>query len=119
VVYTDDNNGAFSEGEGTSMARGEWVVALKEAYRKKPDLLKCPSATKPAASGNQGATSICYAFNKSDIDDPTIPFGTDNKLWASYGLNLWSYHARGSFKSGSPRGTGERSAMRHGPRRSR
>src|SRR5512147_676636 len=48
VIYTDDNNGAFSEGEGTGMARGEWVVALKEAYRKKPELLKCPSAIKPA-----------------------------------------------------------------------
>src|SRR5512147_396217 len=94
VVYTDDNNGSFSEGEGTGMARGEWVVALKEAYRKKPELLKCPSATKPAPSGNEGATTICYAFKKADIDDPTVPFGTDDKLWASYGLNLWSYNAR-------------------------
>jgi len=104
VVYTDDNNGAFSEGEGTSMARGEWVVALKDAYRKKPDLLKCPSATKPAQSGNQGATTICYAFNKADIDDPTIPFGSDNKLWASYGMNLWSYNATSVIQKRQPGG---------------
>jgi len=40
TVYTDDNGGYFSDGEGTSMARGEWVVALKDAYRKKPELLQ-------------------------------------------------------------------------------
>jgi len=42
TVYTDDNNGSFSEGEGANAARGEWVVALKDAYKRKPDLLKCP-----------------------------------------------------------------------------
>ncbi len=104
IVYTDDNNGSFSDGEGTGMARGEWVVALKEAYRKKPELLKCPSATKPAALGNEGATTICYAFRKSDIDDPTIPFGQDNKLWASYGLNLWSYDAKSEIQHRQPGG---------------
>ena len=104
TVYTDDNGGYFSEGEGTGMARGEWVVAMKDAYRKKPELLLCPTATKKALTGNQGATAVAYAFNKADINDPGVPFGTDDKLWASYGLNLWAYHARNAIQNRQPGG---------------
>jgi prepilin-type N-terminal cleavage/methylation domain-containing protein len=104
VVYTDDNGGYFSDGEGTTMARGEWVVALKDTYRKKPELLLCPSATKHPATGNQGATTLAYAFNKADITDPDVPFGTDNMLWASYGLNLWAYNPSVAIQSRQPAG---------------
>jgi prepilin-type N-terminal cleavage/methylation domain-containing protein len=98
VIYTDENEGRFSEGEGTDMARGEWVVALKDAYRRKPALLKCPSATKLAASGQAGTTTTCFAFN---IPDPDLP---SNKLWASYGLNVWSYDAKKAIQDRQPQG---------------
>jgi prepilin-type N-terminal cleavage/methylation domain-containing protein/prepilin-type processing-associated H-X9-DG protein len=97
-IYTDDNQGRFSEGEGTSMARGEWVVALKDAYQKKPELLLCPRAAKAKPSVAEGATFQAYAFSKADINDPTVPFGSDNRLLASYGLNLWTYNARNAIQ---------------------
>ena len=104
TVYTDDNDGKFSEGEGTGMARGEWVVAIKNAYQKKPELLLCPSATKPAGSDDRGATTMTYAFRKADINDPSIPLGADDRLLASYGLNLWAYDAASAIQNRQPGG---------------
>jgi prepilin-type N-terminal cleavage/methylation domain-containing protein/prepilin-type processing-associated H-X9-DG protein len=99
VVYTDENEGYFSEGEGTGAARGEWVLALKNTYKKKPQLLLCPSASRPAESGNNGSTTTAYSFPAGDITDPDIPLGQDNKLWASVGLNLWCYSARKTIQN--------------------
>jgi len=104
VIYTDDNDGYFSEGEGVNTARGEWVVALKNTYNKKPELLLCPSALKKAESGNYGGSSVAHAFNASDINDPTIPLGEDNKLWAGYGQNVWAYNARTTIQKRAPGG---------------
>ncbi len=103
-IYTDEHNSSFSDGEGTSMARGEWVVALKGAYSKKPDLLLCPAAIKKPQSGNKGGTAVAFAFNQADIDDPTVPFGQDKKLWSSYGLNVWVYHATATIQNRTPEG---------------
>jgi len=103
-VYVDENDGFFSDGVGTGMARGEWVVALRDAYSAKPELLLCPSATKTAPANDRGATSVAYAFRKSDINDPSIPWDSDNRLQASYGFNLWSYNASGVIQQRQPEG---------------
>ena len=103
-IYTEENDGFFSEGEGVNTARGEWVVAMKNAYNKKPHLLLCPSALKKAESGNYGATFVSHAFNSSDINDPTIPLGEDNKLWSGYGQNVWAYNARATTQKREPAG---------------
>jgi len=102
-LYTDDNEGYFSEGEGTGMARGEWVVAMRDAYRAKPYLLRCPSATG-VPSGNDGATKTAYAFRKSDINDPSLPWGSDDRLLASYGINNWVYNAKNAIQKRQPGG---------------
>src|SRR4051794_2681092 len=44
-LYTSDNNDSFSQGDAVGWARGEWVKALQDHYRKKPDILLCPVAT--------------------------------------------------------------------------
>jgi prepilin-type N-terminal cleavage/methylation domain-containing protein/prepilin-type processing-associated H-X9-DG protein len=104
VIYTDENDGYFSEGEGVNTARGEWVVALRNTYNKKPELLMCPSALKKAESGNYGATFVSHAFSANDINDPTIPLGEDNKLRAGYGQNVWAYNARATIQKRTPEG---------------
>src|SRR5580698_2981449 len=39
VTYADANGGSFSSGTGVSYPRGQWCLALQNAYQKKPDLL--------------------------------------------------------------------------------
>jgi prepilin-type N-terminal cleavage/methylation domain-containing protein/prepilin-type processing-associated H-X9-DG protein len=104
VIYTDDNGGYFSEGEGVNTARGEWVVALRNAYARKPELLLCPSARVVPFSANYGSTTVAHAFNASDINDPTIPLGEDNKLRAGYGQNVWAYNALATIQKRAPSG---------------
>ena len=104
MIYTDDNEGYFSEGEGVDTARGEWVVALKNTYAKKPELLLCPTARVVPYSPNYGSTTVAHAFNASDINDPAIPLGEDNKLRAGYGQNVWAYNARATIQKREPAG---------------
>ena len=86
--YTEANSGSFSSGMGVDYPRGEWCLALRNAYQKKPDLLLCPSATKPPADPAEGNGGPSMAFN-FPIPDPT---DTNSLLIASYGLNLWAYN---------------------------
>ena len=104
MIYTDENDGCFSEGEGVNTKRGEWVVALKNVYGRKPELLLCPSAKIVPGSPNYGSTTVAHAFNKSDIDDPTLPWGDDDKLRAGYGQNVWAYNARARIQKREPAG---------------
>ncbi len=108
TIYTDDNDGFFSDGEGTDSKRGEWVVSLKDAYNKKPDLLLCPSANKinPAGSPNEarGTTTTAYRFTKADITDPTLPFDDSGFLYASYAPNGWIYNMDRTVQNRSPGG---------------
>jgi len=104
-IYTDENDGYFCDGDDASIARrAAWVVALKNTYSKKPQLLLCPSATKKAVSGNYGGTFISHSFHKNDIVDPTIPLGEDNKLWSGYGMNVWAYNAHTVIQNREPEG---------------
>lgn len=103
MIYTDDNEGCFSEGEGAT-GRGEWVVALKNSYTRKPDLLLCPSALKKSESGNYGGTLISHAFRASEINDPTLPWDQDNRLWAGYGMNVWAYNVSTTLQKREPGG---------------
>jgi prepilin-type N-terminal cleavage/methylation domain-containing protein len=108
TLYTDDNSGFFSDGEGTTSRRGEWVVSLKEAYNKKPDLLLCPSASKinPAGSPNEarGTTTTAYRFSQADIVDPTLPFDGSGFLYASYAPNGWIYNLDRTVQNRAPGG---------------
>lgn len=88
MSYADGNGGAFSSGTDVSWARGEWVVALQNTYKKKPELLLCPSAANRAFgnSNEEGSPTTSYTF---PIPDPEKP---SSDLTASYGLNLWVYN---------------------------
>ncbi len=87
MVYADANNGSFSSGTGVGWPRGEWCLALKNAYQKKPDLLLCPSATSRPFNGNieYGGPTSAFDFPIPDPTQPTVD------LIGSYGLNLWVY----------------------------
>lgn len=88
MSYADGNGGAFSSGTDVSWARGEWVVALQNTYKKKPELLLCPTAaTRPwGNSDEEGSPTTAYTLPVPDLEKP----GSD--LTASYGLNLWVYN---------------------------
>ena len=88
MSYADGNNGYFSAGSEVSWARGEWCLALKNTYQKKPDLLLCPTAaSRPWGNADEeGSPTTSYIFPFPDPNDPA------NSLTASYGLNLWVYN---------------------------
>ncbi|MDB6021769.1 MAG: type secretion system protein [Pedosphaera sp.] len=88
MAYADGNNGYFSSGTDVTWARGEWCLALKNTYQKKPELLLCPSAaSRPwSNSGEEGSPTTAYTLPIPDPDQPA------NDLIASYGLNLWVYN---------------------------
>lgn len=108
--YTGDNGGYFSDGEkddpgDPDAARGEWVVALKAHYDKKPDLLVCPTANQRRGPGatevrvadsapdnaavNHGGPTTMHRFPAA-VKDPS----TGKRIGASYGANVWIYRAR-------------------------
>jgi len=85
-VYTDDNNGCFSSGIGPVSYRGEWCLALKNAYSRNPDLLICPSATAPCPDPDEENGGPHAVFEFYDMYD-----AAGNPLTGSYGLNAWVY----------------------------
>ncbi|MEK9949082.1 MAG: type II secretion system protein [Verrucomicrobiales bacterium] len=106
-MYTDDNEGKFSDGD-VGWARGEWVVALAEHYREKPMLLLCPDAVNRRGAGNSqteikkpictpeqqladwGGAHTAYNFPNFAND-----FEAGSKfLISSYGGNNWCYNAK-------------------------
>jgi prepilin-type N-terminal cleavage/methylation domain-containing protein/prepilin-type processing-associated H-X9-DG protein len=112
-AYTDDHEGSFSTGNDVTWERGEWAYALRNYYKKKPFLLKCPVATMrragtpapatapeaqtslddPSASVKGGVTTA-YTFPgpPTGYYDPEAPASNPNRLVAaSYGINCWVY----------------------------
>ncbi len=104
-LYTDDNNGSFSGGIAVNWNRGEWLDALEKYYRKKPDLLLCPSATlrrgpdarettvavSSRLAVEYGGATTAYDF---PLQDPTAAPGQGmRKIISSYGVNNWVYDA--------------------------
>jgi prepilin-type N-terminal cleavage/methylation domain-containing protein/prepilin-type processing-associated H-X9-DG protein len=87
-LYTEENNGSFSSGMGPVSHRGEWCLALQNAYAKKPDLLICPSATDPTPDPNTGRGGPHATFEFFNMFDPI----TGKILVGSYGINAWVYN---------------------------
>lgn len=99
-MYTDENNGSFSEGFGVGWARGEWVKALQDHYDRKPYLLLCPVATQRRGPGAQetkvpidSPQAVAWGGPETAYDFPLIDdTGTVNReLLSSYGGNNWVY----------------------------
>jgi prepilin-type N-terminal cleavage/methylation domain-containing protein/prepilin-type processing-associated H-X9-DG protein len=112
AFYTADF-GRFSDGEADDSsdpdaARGEWAVALKRYYDKKPDLLVCPTASSKNGQKTAGAPEIRLPSSATDSEaanwgGPTTMHRFPNKvvdettgarLYSSYGFNVWMYRAQ-------------------------
>jgi prepilin-type processing-associated H-X9-DG protein len=96
-LYTSDNNDSFSRGDAVGWARGEWVKALQDHYKKKPDILLCPTAKVRRGPGVQevkakvnGAT-VEYGGPTTCYDFPLPDSASGKNLLASYGINNWVY----------------------------
>jgi prepilin-type N-terminal cleavage/methylation domain-containing protein len=103
MVYADDNNNSFSGGVDVNWARGEWVKALQEQWKKKPDLLMCPEAVARRGAGeperktrDNDPDAMEYGGPHTVFDfpllDATIASGANRYLLASYGINNWVYN---------------------------
>jgi prepilin-type N-terminal cleavage/methylation domain-containing protein/prepilin-type processing-associated H-X9-DG protein len=112
MIYTEENEGRFSQGIGTlgggstsgGWLRGEWMIALKKHYARKPALLLCPAASQRRApspvaetpfSGTGTPAEYGGAFTAYDfpVDDPEI-VGSAGRLQfiaGSYGGNNYVY----------------------------
>ena len=89
TVYADENGGSFSSGMSPVMHRGQWCLALQNAYQKKPDLLLCPSAIGPSPQPDIGCGGPTAAFEFWNMPDPANP---GKNLTGSYGINAWVYN---------------------------
>ncbi len=101
VIYTEDNNGFFSQGDSVGWERGEWAYALNRFYKKKPDLLLCPVATARRGSGateNKVSSTSSTAVEWGGPNTAYIIPLTDTTLSgttsmsSSYGINCWVYN---------------------------
>ncbi len=112
MIYTDENDGRFSQGVRTlgggstsdGWLRGEWMLALKKHYVKKPSLLLCPVATQRRAANPQvervftgTGTPAEYGGAVSAFDfpvaDPELVHlsGQQRLIASSYGANNYVY----------------------------
>jgi len=112
MFYTEENAGRFSQGistlgggsTGGGWLRGEWMIALKKHYAKKPYLLLCPTATRRRSvhpvlempfNGRGTAAEYGGAITAYDfpVDDPEIVGSSGNLKFiiSSYGGNNYVY----------------------------
>ena len=86
-LYTDDNDGYFTTGVGVGWKRGQWIVALRQYWTDRQNLLTCPTATKPLEGANHGGPF--NTFLATNAADP----GPDGYVErASYGMNDWVFN---------------------------
>lgn len=92
-MYCDDNEGRFPEAGPLGWKRGTWVIALRDQYRTRSEILLCPAATKRLPTGTSGVR----AYGDSTH---TYIMGTGGILNAqeesSYGQNNWVFYATGT-----------------------
>jgi prepilin-type N-terminal cleavage/methylation domain-containing protein/prepilin-type processing-associated H-X9-DG protein len=101
--YGKFSDGLADDGTDPDAARGEWVVVLKKAYERKPDLLICPSAymknaknttvetpiaadSPDSAAADHGGPRTMHRFHSLVVDETT-----KGRLYSSYGFNVWLY----------------------------
>jgi prepilin-type N-terminal cleavage/methylation domain-containing protein/prepilin-type processing-associated H-X9-DG protein len=92
-MYCDDNQGRFPEAGDLGWKRGTWVIAFRDSYRTKSEILLCPSAAKRRPTGGSGLhawgdSTHCYVQGSGG-------YGNLQEE-ASYGGNNWTYYAEGS-----------------------
>jgi len=92
-MYCDDNDGRFPIAGDLGWKRGTWVIAFRESYRTKSEILLCPSAAKRRPTGGSGV----HAWGDSTHTYIQGSGGYGNlQEEASYGGNNWLYYAEGT-----------------------
>jgi prepilin-type N-terminal cleavage/methylation domain-containing protein len=115
-LYCDEHEGSFSAGNDVNWERGEWAYALRNDYKKKIFLTRCPSgnmrraATPAPATGPEaqrplydpessltakGGAVTAYTMPgpPNGWYDPEAPASDPNRNQSfSYGINCWVYN---------------------------
>ena len=106
TIYADDNNNSFSEGNTVGWARGEWVLALRNQYEKKPEILLCPDAKERRGQGTKevkvapnspravawGGAFTAYDFPLNEqVNNGQL---RQLRILSSYGINNWVYNPK-------------------------
>ena len=94
MVYADDNQGKLMSSINNPRDRQVWGEALVQTYQKKPQLLNCPTASKPNPSPTAafpvGNTTTRFAFEGTYLFDASLP--GHPPLEGGYGMNNWAYN---------------------------
>jgi hypothetical protein len=64
-----------------------WVATLRSGWEKHPEMLLCPSASRPNPAGNQGSHDMAHTF--ADYKEAAGELALAES--SSYGLNCWVY----------------------------
>jgi len=82
-MYCEDNDGYFPKCKASEWPRGAWILALREHWDTKSDILRCPSATRPNPEGSWGTSQYAYQM-------PADEFENRQEL-CSYGASCYLY----------------------------
>jgi len=83
-MYTQDNDFCFPSGSvGHSSTRGTWILALRDLYDTKADIIRCPMAIKRGDDPEFGDKNHTYIMDGFGLSEPEE---------CSYGINCWVYN---------------------------
>jgi prepilin-type N-terminal cleavage/methylation domain-containing protein/prepilin-type processing-associated H-X9-DG protein len=97
-MYCDDNDGRFPEAGPLGWPRGTWVIALRDTYRTKANILLCPAAAKRLPTGTTGVQAWGDSTHTYIMGSGGI-FNSQEE--ASLGGNNWTFYARDSSGTGT------------------
>jgi len=93
-MYTQDHDGKFQAGVGTTNSpghRNHWFNALRPYYHNDKKIMCCPTAIKPVDADSDGvADGVFNVFSAWGVFTVEDDQGYDPKGdWGSYGINGW------------------------------
>ena len=92
-MYCDDNDGRFPEAGPLGWKRGTWVIALRDSYRTRSEILLCPAAVKRLPTGSSGVQAWGDSTHTYIMGSGGI-FNAQEE--SSYGQNNWTFYATGT-----------------------
>jgi len=83
-VYCEDNDRKFPIASGSGWLRGTWILALRQQWQTKSDILRCPSAKlrPPNSTVTHGDSLHSYIMGGTSPEQ------------CSYGFNCWLYDVK-------------------------
>ncbi len=89
-MYCDDNDGRFPVPTSLGWQRGTWIIALRDGWDTKSDILRCPSATKRNPDGSEWGGSQ-WTYIQGTGDSVSTRDARERQEECSYGANNWLY----------------------------